>query len=481
MLGHDDPVSHASALRWPTPQQVHAEVEAGRQVVADSWARYLQDLPTREVTALTDDVGALLESLGGVAEVSEVARRLVDLRGSYADDPLRTAQAVGLVRVATEAGSAASFRRSGSVVVLAGGADLVDPTSREDALEAAVLLGRAATDLAQRSPLLPGTRALEELRRVVAGSPLEDLGDDRLRDLAAAAGGVAVSGRHELYPVGMSAARAVVLSAQGLVPGPQGLTVAQVEQRVRARYPQAQALPPRPRLDELIGVDEVDLRWDGAAYVSRTAPRAVVPSTLTSTSHHAVPPGEEDRVTGRLAASAHERSFLALAVPQRHARAAAERLVHEHGAQRLDLGVEAVGRLRGLALANGADWAWMLGVDAPGAPESDHRELDGHLRWAVEQVLADALGEGTAPLVLTGAGVLVRHRCTDLVKPLASLRHAASRAVWLLAPQPIATATPTLDGASLPLDSPTSQWVALPRTWAATSSPATHSSTRSPS
>ncbi|TIC84440.1 BREX system serine/threonine kinase PglW [Nocardioides sp. GY 10127] len=472
MLGQDDPVSGASALRWPTQQTVVDEVLCDRKVVAEAWAAFLGAVPEAETRELRDDVSRLLGELGGVATADELAARLLDARGSYADEPLRTAQAQALVRVVADADQGTlAFGRSGDTVLLAGGDDLPDGTSRQDALDVLKRLGHAATDLAARTVLVPAGAALEELRAVARRGPLEDLPDERLRDVAAAAGGVAVSGRGELYPRGMAADRAVLLCAQSLVPGPAGFSEASVAQRVRARFPQARPLPGRPRLDELLAVDALQLRWDGSVYRSRVASAGHTTGTLTSTSHHGGGAAEVDRTSARLAASAAEGSFLALSVPLREARRVVARLAAEHGAEVLDLGVATAARLHELAAANRADWPAMVALDAPGAPVDQHRQLGSHLRAVAERLLAERLTtDGPEapgrPLVVTGAGLLARHRATDLVKPLASLQRAPGRAVWLVAPQPTRTTTPTLDGAALPLDSPTSQWLAVPRTWA---------------
>ena len=79
------------------------------------------------------------------------------------------------------------------------------------------------------------------------GSPA--LADSRLIRLAAAAScGAALSSRQELYPRGMEAGRAIKLS-QGALYGVTAMTVDEVRERVRSRYPEAAALPdpPAPR------------------------------------------------------------------------------------------------------------------------------------------------------------------------------------------------------------------------------------------
>ena len=87
--------------------------------------------------------------------------------------------------------------------------------------------------------------------------------------------------------------------------------------------------------------------------------------------------------------------------------------------------------------------------------------------------MSERVASTGAPVLLTGAGVLARHGCVDLLKPLAAFATRREHAVWLLAPQPSATPTPSLDGAALPLETP-QQWLLLPGRWAAESTvPAT--------
>ena len=119
-------------------------------------------------------------------------------------------------------------------------------------------LGEAADRLAARVPLAASGEVELELRSVVAGTPLAGLESSRLADLAAAASRTAArSSRNELYPRGMAAGRAVELSAQILT---SNLKPAEVQARVRARYPEATPLPDGDDLHPLLA--PLGLRWD---------------------------------------------------------------------------------------------------------------------------------------------------------------------------------------------------------------------------
>lgn len=69
--------------------------------------------------------------------------------------------------------------------------------------------------------------------------------------------------------------------------GPKALTVEQIQQRIASRYPQAQPIPGRPLLDELLRKAGIDLDWedeafDGqGAYHHRSIPPELSPTTST--------------------------------------------------------------------------------------------------------------------------------------------------------------------------------------------------------
>src|SRR5262249_57592288 len=70
-----------------------------------------------------------------------------------------------------------------------------------------------------------------------------------------------VSSRMELYPRDMAAVRAIKLGAGSLL-GPKELTVQQIQQRIASRYPQAEPVPGRPALDDLLREAGIAWVWD---------------------------------------------------------------------------------------------------------------------------------------------------------------------------------------------------------------------------
>jgi hypothetical protein len=218
--------------------------------IVHKWARRWAG--NADLAAVRDELVALLEDRGRVMSAAELAEALITTRGTYATEPQRTAQAVGLVRAAAEAELSRSgdarlaIRRFGATVLV--GREPDDPTAAHtalDLLEYAVALGRAARQLVAADPLPTPARAIERLRHTTPPAVMPPLSDARLVHLAAtAAADVAVNAQLLLYPVGLAPARAVRLAAGSLVlTRDQSLTVESLHNRVRARFPQA---APRP-------------------------------------------------------------------------------------------------------------------------------------------------------------------------------------------------------------------------------------------
>ncbi|MBY9075951.1 BREX system serine/threonine kinase PglW [Nocardioides sp. WL0053] len=466
MLGQVDPLTQGGPLSWPTAVQVENELDVTRAEVTQAWQEHLATLADRPaVAALHDQVLEILDTLRGTAVVDELALRLLDRRGSHADEPLRTAQTQGLVRVALElpgTSATTAVRRTGDRVLVTGGPDL-DQTSADENLDAARLLGQTAETLCQGDALASPATVQERLRETAEQTPLSVLSDSRLLSLAAAAGGVAVSARGELYPPGMSAARALRLAGGALVAGASGLHEATVRARVRSRFPEAQELPNRPELTRLIEQAGLDLHWNGDAYAPKASLTGAA-SSVSSTWHGDQATGDLAAVGARLERSLKESGFLALSVPHRYAVDAQTRLLAEHDLVHLDLNRWLLERLRELASSTGADWQFVLRADSKDRHDPQRTELNGIVRH-VAQALPELVNGQEGPVLLTGAGVLARHGCVDLLQPLAALDAARPHAVWLLVPRSSASFPPTLDGQALPLAAPT-QAVEIPIAWA---------------
>ena len=103
LLGQPDQATGTRSLSWPTTNEVSNELDLSRSDVTAAWRSFLASRATqREAAGLRGDLVEVLRSLGGVGSAAEVSDRVVAGRGSYAEDPLLTAQALAVVRVAVE-------------------------------------------------------------------------------------------------------------------------------------------------------------------------------------------------------------------------------------------------------------------------------------------------------------------------------------------------------------------------------------------
>ena len=132
-------------------------------------------------------------------------------------------------------------------------------------------LGRWRTSWRLPTHCLPPLRVFQELYEVSQPQlphGCQPFSNERLLKLAAAMSRTAaVSSRQELYPRGMAAERALrlgigALSGLGLGDGEGGFSIEQIRDRLKSRYPEAEPLPDRPELDELLRKVGFDVRWE---------------------------------------------------------------------------------------------------------------------------------------------------------------------------------------------------------------------------
>jgi len=465
LLGQPDAATSTGPMEWPTTQLVANELDVERADVSDAWRGFLKSVTdVADVVNLREEVLGSLQSLGGIASAGELATRVLDARGSHVDPPQRMAQATALVRLAVESnqGSAAptGFRRPGDVLLVAGG-EGDDPTTLDERLDVAARLQPVAEELARAEVLAAPTTVLTRLQELVVGTVLQSLPDNRLVSLAAATTTtVAVSPRGELYARRMPALKALRHAQGAVVAAGSVLPEETLRRRVRARFPEATLLPGRPALDQLLLDAGTGLTWTGDGYgvAGATSRRA---STRSSTWHGVS--GAPERFSDRLRTSLEAADFVALSVPARLHDLAVSRLLAELELTHLDLTQDVVRRVRSFADREGVVWADVLAADALPPLHPDRQLVDDVVRQAALDSVHD-LARGNQPVLLTDAALLARHRCVELLAPLASFDGARSHARFLLVPQETSQQTPTLDGAAVPVGSP-NQWLPLPTAW----------------
>ena len=408
-----------------------APATAAGAVPAGSW-----------MTPLRDSVAALAAGRGGMMTEDELVAALAAARGSAASggERLRRAGVVAAAALAAE-GKRRDCRyrvHPGAVGPLILGTAALDPAlsaAPEAQADYVRRLGAAADRLAAADPLASPARVREELAGIEAPAGMPPLAPERCVRLAVqAAARAALSSRGELYPRGMAAERAVKLGASSLL-GPRELTARQLRERLASRYPEAEPLPERPRLDALLDAAGLKLVWDrGAAkYRARTPPHR---HTTGSTSSPAGAGDQEayaaDALDERLRRTIRAQGFLALSVPPRYFTDAERYLADGFELAAFSLEAELIRHMRALAAELGADWRVVVAADAAPAGSVDHRRLNQLVQRAAER-LQRALVGADAPLLLTRSGLLARYRRLDLLAAVQDeCQRGAARAARIL-------------------------------------------------
>lgn len=432
------------------------------------WARRAPAL--REVR---DELVAFVESQSGVVTAEEAARLMIATRGSVAAEPARLAGALGLIRAAVEAemqsGGNARLdwgRRGGTVLIAR---ESREPRSQEPAAAALVEyageLGARAAELVQAGDaLVTPHRALRRLRQVTIPEAGAELGDARLLRLATAASGtLALSSGDELYRRGLAAAAALRHSGEATVAVRGAVTPAQLRDRVRSRFPEAQPLPDPPELTELLREQGSPLEWDAGlgGYSTRPAgdssdyaPRR--PTSVATT-------GDGAEFDPRLRESIAARGYMVLGCSARRLDETARALVSRYDLTGVNVTDVLLARMRELAEAGGIPWDTVLAADAAQRQSTDGQGLRNLVAEAVGGVRETVEAAG-GPVLLTEIGPLLRYGHVDLLERLADQTTRRAAAVWVLIPAARGDDHPTLDGQPVPVITK-AQWLRLPESW----------------
>ena len=251
---------------WPTLVTLGAEIGMDSANACDIQSRvHAQWGKNKITTQLRHDITQMLAEQGGVMTAMELAEITLLRRGSVQPTPLRERWSQAVVRAAVEMElmrqeSRWIVRRCGERILIADNTE----GRGEELADYAEALGQLADECAEQQPRLSPLRALERIRAVAAPDSFAGLSNHRLLRLAAAASqGAALSSRAELYLRGMPAERSIEL-AQGALLGTRVLSVDEVHARIHGRYPEAQPLPGRPKLDALMQGLDLGFAWDGS-------------------------------------------------------------------------------------------------------------------------------------------------------------------------------------------------------------------------
>ncbi|MCC7381019.1 MAG: BREX system serine/threonine kinase PglW [Deltaproteobacteria bacterium] len=319
-------------------------------------------------------------------------------------------------------------------------------------------LGEAADQLAARPVLASPSEAERALRDVADGTPFAGLAIDRLAELAALAStSAARSSRLEIYPRGLSAARAIELSSSVLKPG---LAPAEIRERVLARYAESEALPDRPALDPLLEAQGLSFDAASGKYTRPNISEGTGLETRVSTSMASLVSSELprgpaieaddvafDRFERSVRLALERRSFRVLGVTADRANQAALALSARHGLQvvpfdRVLLG--AIHRQMEKAKITQEDVVHIADREGEGGKNWNH--LLRLVNAAVEDVARELLPP-KEPTLFVQVGLLARYRLEGF---LHTLMEAAKRpecpAIFVLVPAHDTGGLPRING-----------------------------------
>jgi serine/threonine protein kinase len=490
----DDEVA-GTTVPWPGPAEVGAASGLSR-VAYDELLGRARERWRRQasLTAVRQDIEGILARSGGILSADDLVLALLAQRGSTASGAARRARGRAVLRAALETESSLlterfTWRRvgGGAAAVVAARSDDLDG---EELADYAASLGRVADGLAGEEQPSSPLAAVDRLRKVPPPVGLAPLSDHRLVRLAVAASATAaVSSRLEVYPRRLSPSRAVRLARSALL-SPYPLGEAEVRNRVKTRFPDAQDLPARPDLNGLLR-DIVGLEWSPAGLDPRGVPRQAgfivppppSPGAPTGTGGSgtrfrtgtSVAERDEDRMEAeliheRLERSARNGGYLAMTVPpSQHNRAV--RQLGDLGAEVIDLDAEIIGAIRAFASERGIDWDRAI-VTADAAGPSGPRWASPLLSVIREALapLTERLLTGAAHQLLVHPGLLARYDRLGLVD---EMREAVTRqprpgqtlrTLWLLVPALDPNALVSIDGAAVAVTTPAER-LALSPAW----------------
>lgn len=453
----------------PTTTEPAAPVAPGRRSVESylgtisqkpaesSQDRYKRLRKNGTLKGATEDAARWVRDLGGVATLDELTTKLLREYGSTLADDTRKQAAGEVIRAILELDSRSSspqfvFQavRDRSRTAVAYAPDDGDGMSFDDAelhLEALLRHAALVDQLLVEDDVVPAPRLRETL--LASDAPALRLPDARVAQLAI---GLSATGRvssmGEAYRANLDPARAVELALRGAAT--RELAVVTIEQRVRARFPDVQAVPGRPALDAVVRVAMPYLEWrdDEGKYKLRDSDLQSVTYTNSSTTwgRSAADPA----IAARLANSIRDKGPLVLVVSRKQGLAPeATRLAREHGLRVVDLADVALNALKATADVNGIKWSIVLRADGQPEGSQDRRNLLQLARLAITPAWEELLASPD-PAIFLNAALLARLGLVDLVTKVTDLASPRVAARWFLLPQPLSGGTPDLDGTPFP-------------------------------
>jgi serine/threonine protein kinase len=454
--------------QYPTQTQI-AEAAGKRraqigQIIVSARDRWRRSVPP--LTAIRNELAEFLKAEGGVVQIGELARFLIASHGSDAPEPLARRRAAAVVRAALEAEKPSATnrfeeRRRGNLFLIARS----EEPHGAQALDYAEKIAEAGTRLAATDPLPSPARVVESLRAVPCPGP--QLRDDALVRLAASSGEVAVSPRLELYPNHLEPLRALKLARAGLA-GIAKITTEELRSRVRDRYPDAQPLPDRPELTDLLIKAGLAFTWDEAQSVWLAPPPPQFASSTSLQTSWIVPVERSPEIDlafdfeRRLQAAYRVPSYLVIATEPRvkYLNQVGENISRHFPMAVFDCEREILAGLRREAEAKKIKWEVIARADAAGPGTRDWENLLKIAATAARRVEEELKARQSSTLVIY-PGLLGRYGQLSVLERLAD--SLGPHSLWLLTGSDRQSASPMADGHAIPARS--TQWAWVPKKW----------------
>lgn len=491
-LDGDAPMGYQQA-HWPNITTLCGEIgmessdaRALLERITTQWGKL------RDINELRNEIAQLLSENGGVMTAVEVADALLLRRGSVQESPWRERWSLAVLRAAVETELTKQeprwiLRRAGNRFIIADNSQSMG----EELAEYAESLGQLAdqcAEQAKKDTLLSPVRALEKIRSVPAPASFIGLSSHRLPRLAVAASQqAALSSRAEIYPKGMKAIQALEL-AQGALLGSKVLSVADVQERVKGRYPMAEPLPGRPELDDLIKKLDMGFEWDPQFQSKPDKPdelgayRLPTPSytqfgTQTRTQYHFTQQGEMEiasRHDVKLALQEINNAidsgrFLALTVRPSQMEKAKRKLCSEFTLKPISFDELLLRHLHQLCdgMANPPNWQVVLKADDSERSSSDWHNLQ-RLVQRVLPAMADEIRATGQSVLLTEPGLMARYNLVNTwLNDLRGHLDAGnnSHGLILLVAADAQQSAAVIDTITVPKGAGSNQFARLPSSW----------------
>lgn len=404
----------------------------------------------------TQDAARWLRELDNVATTDELARKLLREYGSTLTEERRMDAAAEIVRVILELDAQSRdplfvylrVRDRAEMVVAYAPADDSGLTFDEAdlSIETLLRLGESVDRLLEEAAVVPAA-ALREV--LFEGTPQLRLSDARLTQLAVGLSRVGrLSSMGEVYRTDLDPSRAVELALQSAAT--RELAVVTIEQRVRARFPEVEAIPDRPALDRSVRAAMPHLEWHEAAgkYAARADSESSRSYTAGSTTFDAS--FADPAIAARLRGSVRDSGALVIVTSRRQSLATtAARLAQEYGLTVVDLADVVLDALKSTAEAKRVKWPVVVEADSEPIGSRARRNLEQLARAAVVPVWEELLA-APEPIVFVNAAVLARVGLDDLIGTVMNLATPRAGARWFLLPRPLSGRTPDLDGVPMP-------------------------------